>query len=431
MKLWQRIFSILLVVSLSVGSVFANGQNESGSSSITIKMGDNLPDRSVGLGAVAEAVNAEFIKMHPEVKFEIESYQDQTYQEKIKIYATADQLPDIMKYWSFSTLLKPLAEGGFVEPLDKEALSKYSWIPGSIEGNMINGKLYGIPVTADFWVVYYNKGIFDELGLKYPETISEMKAAAAKISAAGYIPAVTDGKDGWPLSETYDNIFWRVTGDYSIMSDVLKGKGKFTDKPFVEAAKAYQDFFLNSGIFGADLLTTDYGASRNLFGQGQAAMYVMGAWEMGMATDENFSEEFKSNVRAGKFPKLDGGKGNENDLIAWYGGNYIVKANSKNKELAMEYIDLYAKMFADTMWSLQAGFPAQAITPSDNDSVLAKDLLKIVSEATATSGTPALDMLNAAFKETHQNLCQDLAGGFITPEEFCASMDEALQKAIK
>ena len=36
-----------------------------------------------------------------------ESYPDQPYQQKIKIYATAKQLPDVFKYWSFSTLLKP------------------------------------------------------------------------------------------------------------------------------------------------------------------------------------------------------------------------------------------------------------------------------------------------------------------------------------
>lgn len=431
MKTWQRIISILLVVFLSVGSVYSNGQNEGSDSTLVIKMGDNLPDRSVGLGAVADVVNAEFIRLHPGVQFEIESYQDQTYQEKIKIYATADQLPDIMKYWSFSTLLKPLVDSGLTAPLDLESLSKYPWIPGALDENIYNGELYGIPVTADLWVMYYNKAIFDELGISYPTTFKEMKEVSKVISEAGYIPAVTDGKDGWPLSITFDNIFWRVTGDYSIMSDVLKGKGRFTDPIFVEAATQYQEFFLNSGIFGIDLVTTDYGAARNLFGQKQAAMYLMGAWEMGMANDENFSDEFKSNVRAGKFPTIDGKKGSVDDLFAWYGGNYIVKADSKNHDLAMEYIDLYSKMYAETMWELQAGFPAQAITPTSDDSILAKNLLKIASDAKSTSGTAALDMLNAAFKETHQNLSQDLAAGFITPVEFCALMDKALQKAIK
>ena len=85
---------------------------------VTVKMGDNLPDRTNGWGAVVETINAEFKAANPGVDIVTESYPDQPYQEKIKIYATARQLPDVFKYWSFSTLLKPMVDGGFVVPLD-------------------------------------------------------------------------------------------------------------------------------------------------------------------------------------------------------------------------------------------------------------------------------------------------------------------------
>ena len=52
-------------------------------------------------------------------------------------------------------------------------------------------------------------------------------------------------------------------------------------------------------------MVSDYGASRNLFGQGKAAMYLMGSWEMGLATDTNFSDEFRANVDAFKFPRAE------------------------------------------------------------------------------------------------------------------------------
>ncbi|MDC7240288.1 MAG: extracellular solute-binding protein, partial [Spirochaetales bacterium] len=289
MKIGIKVLFLSMVLLLSAGLLFATGQPDGDSSSVVIKMGDNLPDRTVGLGAVAEAINEEFIAMHPEVSFEVESYQDQPYQQKIKIYATAGQLPDIMKYWSFSTLLKPLVDSKLVVTLDRAALSDLPWMPGALEGNVYGGELYGIPLTADFWVVFYNQAIFDKVGVEVPKTLEEMKAVSAKLSDAGYIPAVTDGKDGWPLSISYDNIFWRVTGDYSLMGDALAGKKPFTDPEFVEAAEIFQELFNTSGVFRNDLVTTDYGAARNLFGQEQAAMYIMGPWEMGMASDENFS----------------------------------------------------------------------------------------------------------------------------------------------
>lgn len=431
MKKIRKYFCILMMFIMVAGFTAAEGQKDESGKPVVIKMGDNLPDRSNGLGAVAETVNQEFIRLHPEVSFEVESYQDQAYQQKIKIYATAGQLPDVMKYWSFSTLLQPLVESKLVEPLDRNAVKDLPWLPGALEGNVYDGELYGIPTSADLWVVFYNEAIFDEVGVEIPATFAGMKAAAAKLSAAGYIPAVTDGKDGWPLSISYDNILWRVTGDYSVMEEALAGKKSFTDPEFLKAAELYQEVFHSSGIFRNDLVTTDYGAARNLFGQEQAAMYIMGAWELGMASDPNFSERFRSNVHATRFPVLRGGEDQRDNLVAWYGGNYIVKADSKHKDLAMEYIKLYSEIYADVMWDLQAGFPAQAIQPSDKDNDLAKDLLQIAGEAKETSGTTSLDRLDAAFKEAHQKLCKDLAAGVITPEQFCKDMDVALKKALK
>ena len=427
----RNFIAVFLILFTMMTPLFAGGQAEKSDAKITLKMGDNLPDRTNTWGLVAEMINEEFVRQNPNVEFEVESYQDQPYQEKIKIYATAGQLPDIMKYWSFSTLLQPLVESNLVEPLNMKDFEGLGWMPGALESNMIDGKLYGIPVSGDLWVIYYNKAILDECGVAVPKTMEDLKAASAKIRAKGYIPMVTDGKDGWPLSITFDNIFWRVTGDYSVMHDALAGKNPFTDPEFKAAAKAYQDFFLNDGIFGNDLVTTDYGASRNLFGQQQAAIYLMGSWELGLATDSNFPEEFKANVRAAKFPVMNSGKGVANDLVAWFGGNYIVKADSENKDLALKYLKLYAEMYPKLVWEQQAGFPAQAVTPSDKDTEVAKNLLAIGAEATATSGTTGLDLLTPAFKETHQKLCKDLAAGVITVDEFCEGRNEAAKTANK
>jgi ABC-type glycerol-3-phosphate transport system substrate-binding protein len=50
----------------------------------TIKMGDDLPDRSNTRGAVVEQINAEFKAANPGVEIVTESYQDQPYQQKIR-----------------------------------------------------------------------------------------------------------------------------------------------------------------------------------------------------------------------------------------------------------------------------------------------------------------------------------------------------------
>jgi len=398
---------------------------------ITLKMGDNLSDRTTTWGAVVEQINAEFKKANPGVEIVTESYPDQPYQQKIKIYATAKQLPDVFKYWSFSTLLKPLVDGGFVMPLNKADFAKFGYVPGSLESNMYGGKLYGIPVSADMWVIYYNKKLFKDAGVSaIPTTIEDLEALAPKFKAQGIIPMVTDGKDAWPLSLTYDVFIERVNGDFSRPQAALERKAKFTDPDFVEGARQYLKF-VQSGLFQEDLMVSDYGASRNLFGQGRAAMYLMGSWEMGLAADTNFSDEFRANVDAFKFPVLKGGKGKIDDLLAWYGGNYVISSASKYKDLDLKYLKYYAQRFPSLAWERQATFPAQKVEPRPSDSPVAKQLLRILADAKKTSGTGTLDLSTPQFKEDHQNFIRELSSGLVTPEEFCKKLDASAEKAWK
>lgn len=398
---------------------------------VTVKMGDNLPDRTNGWGAVVETINAEFKAANPGVDIVTESYPDQPYQEKIKIYATAKQLPDVFKYWSFSTLLKPLVDGSFVVPLDQAAFAKHGYLPGALESNVYNGKLYGIPVSADLWVVYYNKKLFKDAGIdKLPATLEEMLALAPKFKAKGIIPMSTDGKDAWPLAITFDQLAWRLSGDATLPRQALARKIKFTDPVFVKAATLLQGM-VKAGMFQEDLGVSDYGASRNLFGQGKAAMYLMGSWELGLATDASFSEDFRANVDVFKFPTVAGGKGKADDLFAWYGGNYVVNAASKNAALGVKYLEFYAKRFPAIAWEKQATFPAQTVAARPNDTPVAKSLLRIAAEAKATSGTAALDLSTSAFKEDLQNAIRELSSLLITPEAFAAKVEAAAAKAAR
>jgi len=402
-----------------------------GAGKIDLKMGDNLSDRTNGWGAIVETINGEFKEANPGVNMVTESYPDQPYQQKIKIYATAKQLPDIFKYWSFSTLLKPLVDGKFVLPLNRADFEKLGYMPGALDANTYNGKLYGIPVSADFWVIYYNKKLFKEAGVtRLPATLEELIGLAPQFKAKGIIPMTTDGKDAWPMAITFDQLAWRISGDATLPRKALERKIKFTDPVFVRAAAELKKL-ATSGLFQEDLDVSDYGAARNLFGQEKAAMFLMGSWELGLGTDNSFSDDFRANVDAFKFPLVAGGKGKVNDLFAWFGGNYVVSATSKHTDLGVKYLTLYAKRFPQLAWEKQAAFPAQKVEALPNDTPLTKTLLRIAAEARATSGTGSLDLSTPAFKNDLENACRELCSGLITPEEFTRKVDASAEKAAK
>ena len=420
--------AVLAVASVVLSALPAPAGAES---KITIKMGDNLPDRSNTWGAIVEQINSEFKAAHPGTEIVTESYPDQPYQQKIKIYATARQLPDVFKFWSVTSLLKPLVDGGFVAPLDRAAFEGLGYLPGALDTNTYNGKLYGIPVSTDFWVIYYNKQLFKAAGVdRVPTTLDELYALIPKFKARGIIPMATDGKDAWALSITFDVLAWRISGQNGLPRQAIERRIKFTDPVFVQAAGELQHL-ATSGMFQDDLMVSDYGAARNLFGQGKAAMYLMGSWELGLGADKAFSAEFRASVDAFKFPAVKAGKGSIDDLMAWYGGNYVVSATSKNLALGKQYLAFYARRFPELAWDKQAALPAQTVKPRPADTPVAKSILRIMGDARATSGTPSLDLSTPRFKDDHENAIRELCSGLITPEAFVKKLDAAADRAAK
>jgi raffinose/stachyose/melibiose transport system substrate-binding protein len=427
MKLGKKLLLAGALLLVAAGSVFAGGGKDSGK--ITLKMGDNHPDRNTGVGAVIERINAEFKAAHPDVEIVTESYQDQPWQEKVKIYATANQLPDVMKYWSFPGMMRPLIDAGLLGKLTKSDFAGFGYMPGALEGNEFNGSLYGIPVSADLWVLYVNKSLFEKAGVPLPTTWEDIIASVPKFKAINVTPVVTDGLEGWPLCELFDNIAQRINGDFTRVDAALNRKAKYTDPDFVQAATYIQNL-VKAGVFNANLTTSDYGDARNQFGQERAAMYMMGSWEMALATDTNFSANFRNSLDVIKFPVIRGGKGTADDTLAWFGGNYIM-TNSKNKALAYEYLKLLGEKFGAYAWEAQAFFPAQKVAARPNDTAVSKKLLQIAAEAKSTSGTPGLDRSTPVFKEDHQELIRQLCSLVITPEEFCRRLDASAEQASK
>ena len=70
-----------------------------------------------------------------------------------------------------------------------------------------DGNLYGVPFATQTLQVFYNKGIFDELGLSEPSTWDEFVALNEALNASDYTPMALGAKDSWMLP-----IFHEIVG---------------------------------------------------------------------------------------------------------------------------------------------------------------------------------------------------------------------------
>ena len=424
-------FFLFSLILLTVFVLVFTGCTKKESGTITLKMGDPHPYRNGGVGSVLERINAEFLAAHPNVEFAVESLHDQPYQDKMRIYATANQLPDVFKWWTFPNMMMPLVNAGHLEKLDKNDFASFGYLPGALESCEINGSLYSIPVSGDMWVLYVNKGLFEKAGVPLPATWEDIIEAVPKFKAINVSTVSTNGMDGWPLCILFDNIVQRFTGDFSNTYNAIDRRNgvKYTDREFVQAASYIQDM-VKAGVFVPNLTTSDYGDAQNQFVQERAAIYMMGSWEMGQATNPVNSQSFRDNLDVIKFPAIRGGRGTVDNPMVWFGGNFVVSANSRNKALAVEYIKFLAERFGSYCWEMGAGFPAQKVNPQPNDSDVSKKLLQFSADATKISGkAPGLDYGKTnAFKEKYQELIRQLCALIITPEVFCQRLDAAAEQ---
>lgn len=71
---------------------------------------------------------------------------------------------------------------GMLEPLSGKLTTDKSKFNGTLDQlTTEDGNYYAVPFRSDFWVVYYNKDIFDQAGIEYPTNDMTMDDWDAKI----------------------------------------------------------------------------------------------------------------------------------------------------------------------------------------------------------------------------------------------------------
>lgn len=324
-------------------------------------------------------------------------------------------------------------EAGYAAELNMADFNNYQFFNGALDGFSLNGKLYGLPRNTDYMVLYYNKALFESNGVKVPETFEELIAAAKTFRAKGIAPIAINGKDKWAISLLYQDLVIKEGGDQKLIYDAINGKVKFTENPILKKAAEDVKALMDVKGFQDSFVAADYGAANNLFAQEKSAMYYMGAWEVGMDSNPNFSDSFKKNVDVVKFPGPSAGAGKSTDILAWNGGGYAVSANSPVKDEAIKLLKYIMKPdnWAKNGWQLGLVVPGQKYDSylTGKETNLQKKLTEVLSVTTSISGTSWNDSLAPDFKTSSENLSQELAAGMLTPEKFLEEMDKAAADA--
>ena len=178
----KKLFALALSVIMALSMMSFAAADEG--TTVTIVTWD--ANTTAYLAAQKEAYEAS----HPGVTIEYIDVSSQEYDEKVATMLAANDTSDIFMVKDVPAVLN-WYDAGYALPLnDYIAASNYdlSGYVGMESGYNFGGDQVALPFRSDFWVLFYNKTLFDAAGVAYPTndmTWEEYKEKAIALSGNG------------------------------------------------------------------------------------------------------------------------------------------------------------------------------------------------------------------------------------------------------
>lgn len=232
------------------------------------------------LEKMVAAVNAE----HPEIEvtFNSMNYNPQ-YLSALSAGAASNSLPDIIalqpgaltqQYRSYLIDLTPYITGTWGDGWSDNfyAINVDQMRLGNPPGD---DALYIVPAESQIINIWYNRVLFEQLGIDVPETWADLRLASRTLSDGGYAPLYFGGADGWQKVNLFLMLSEQIApGEiYSAQA----GTTPWTSPGMETTMEAWRDFFENVAQIGS-LSNVAYPDGVGQFVAGRVGMMALGSW---------------------------------------------------------------------------------------------------------------------------------------------------------
>ena len=217
--------------------------------------------------------------------------------------------------------------------------------------------IYGVPIDVSNIQMLYNKDLFKKAGLdpqSPPRTFEQFLAAGKKLKEAGIQGFVSGWAETWMIDCLASNFAFNIMGEKKIMR-TFEGKVPYTDPDWISVFGLFKEM-AEAGVLAKGIVTMNNKDAEQNFANERYAFAFNGSWcvnvYQGMNPNLNYAAMFVPRVSE-RYPML---------IWGGAGSSFMVNANSKNKEKAVEFL----KWFSDTE---QQAYLAQATNnlPANKD----------------------------------------------------------------
>ena len=216
-------------------------------------------------------------------------------------------------------------------------------LEGFRTGSEVDGKVYGMPFNKSTEVIWYNKTLFDELGLEAPTTFEEFAQVSKTITEKkGIVGAGFDS-----LNNFYTTYLKNKGVDFNSETDVTSAES-------VEAAKYYLDG-IKDGYF-------------RIAGTDNYLSGPFAAEQLGMYVGSNAGESFVKQAVDGKFEIGVAPYPAESVMQQGTDLYMFSNATAEQRTAAFEYLKFLTSTENQITWGVETGY-----IPATQDAIASED----------------------------------------------------------
>ncbi|MBC7815244.1 MAG: extracellular solute-binding protein [Burkholderiales bacterium] len=218
--------------------------------------------------------------------------------------------------------------------LDHEEPLADVFLPGTLDMFVLDGNIYQIPYvynTVQFW---YDRRVFEEVGITPPQTWDELLAACDTLNAAGYAPIAAEGNEPGYAAFYLTEMLARMKGPGWLREAAADPTGEMWRDPAVLSAAQMTRQLWDNGCVPPETVGYVWPQGQNTLAFGTAAMELVGSWlpvELQNAVDPEFQWGGFS------FPAIEGGEGGTTDVYALLLA-FMINKDTAHPEEAFEFL---------------------------------------------------------------------------------------------
>ena len=392
----SKIVGIILTAAIAC-SAFAHGASQS--SQTTLKVLYYLEASAPNAIADADLWFNTFQRQHG-VIIERENLFDDPYHDKLRAYAAAGELPDVMYVW-------PSGRSDYLH--DQKLLKDLTPFINrdNIRGNYIQMTMdpaqqqagymamipQGITTTHAFFT---NMEVLNAAGLQPATTYAELVAQVPVLRAAGKQTVLIPAQSEWVMQSC---LFSMVAGRFlgaNWEQKIYNGSLKFTDEPFVNALNFVRQMYTD-GVISQAAVGVDYGDGPGMFARGEGAYYIDGDWRVGaFITDADTKQALitparQRNIRIGVFPDIPGAAINKSSSVilgVGYAMAASIPAGSEKERLAWELVKWMTGREVSQLRTERGGTPTPSRTDLNFSAMTLEPMQVAIGNLGSTFSTP-------------------------------------------